>query len=161
MALSADDDVAAAVFKRYSAIDGLVALVPGGLERGRCTSFQPNAAPGDHPSHEDEILRRRGVPYGTFEVTKGDGAQHNTGSWFIDVRLVRMEFRGKESAVRTILEYIVTQQVFNRQTLETASPFMACLIVEDQDMKKDAATKGGEDVWIGTYAFSVWTSRPE
>ena len=158
MAMSADDDAAQAVFKRYNSFDGLKALVPGGLERGRLTSFQPNA----HSTHgEDDTPPRRLTPYGTMEVTKGQEAMHNTGSVFVDVRLVRMEFRGKESLVRAILSYIITNQVFNRQTLETESPFMACLVAEEQDMKKDPATKDGEDVWIGTYAFSVWTNRPE
>lgn len=161
MALSADDDAAQAVMKKYNATPGLVALVPGGLERGRLHSFQPNVAHGDHPSHPDDLLPRRQKPYATFEVTKGEGGQHNTGSVFIDVRAVRLEFRGKESEIRAILSYIISNQVFNRQTLATESPFMACLVAEDQDMKKDPATKDGEDVWIGTYPFNVWTNRQE
>ena len=156
MALSADDDSAQAVMRKFAATPGLVALVPGGLERMRLHSFQPGVAPSG-----EELPPKRKTPYGTFEVTKGQEALHNTGSGFVDIRLVRMEFRGKESEAKAILSYIISNQVFNRKTLETESPFLACLVAEEQDLKKDPATKDGEDIWIGTYAFNVWTDREE
>ncbi|MFX6234561.1 hypothetical protein ABTF60_19050, partial [Acinetobacter baumannii] len=61
---SADDDVAAAVVKVWQADPQLTKLVPGGLERGRLSSYQPNVEP--------RLVRQK--PYAAFDV-ETDGEQ--------------------------------------------------------------------------------------
>lgn len=153
---SADNDVAQAFAAKWDADSGLTALVPGGLQQGRLSSYQP----GTDPRVE------RSKPYASFDVTKSREGTHQTpgpgGIWTrIDYRLVKLEIRGLKPDVEKVLAYIADNRVFNRRALQTQAPFMACLQLDDDDLAEDEATKKGEDIWVGTVKLEVWTQRNE
>ncbi len=160
MALSADDDVAQAVKQKWYAATTLVPMVPGGLQRGRLSSFQPDAAPAPHPEPDaDTLLSKRVLPYARFQVSKSQPGIHNTGTIYVDIRLVTIEVYGLRAQVEEILSIIRDDQIFNRQTLATEAGFLACLQMDDPDVVEDETRRHGEGIWIGTVKLEVWTDR--
>lgn len=152
--LTADDDAAQAVVKRWKANADLVAAVPGGIEWDRLTSFLPDADP----------KKTRHQPYAKMMVEAGPAATespHSTGGAYIDCRLVTIEIRGPKAGVESARSIIRTQTIFNRQTLLTQQPLVGCRQLDDESAKKDEHTKDAEDVWVGTVRLHIWTDRPE
>lgn len=190
----ADDDAAQAVVAKWNADVNLPTLVPGGIQQGKLSSWQPNAAEyepatGKQPagsmgatgtaavgnasaiqSQQAQGLRK--MPYAGFDVTVSRPGIHQTTTglydYYLDFRLVVIEIRGLKPAVANVMAYLRQTQpgvplsgLFNRQTLATQATFIGCVQAEADDLREDPAPKAGEDIWIGTVRFEVWTQRPE
>jgi len=154
---SPNDDVARAVVEKWSADGTLAALVPGKLQQARLSSYQP----------EGGASEPRQSPYANLTVTKEKEGLHQTFGHYLDFRLATVEVRGRKADVEAALEYVRDPNgdqsggLFNRQTLNTVAPFVACLQLEEDDLRQDPEQKAADDVWIGTIRLSVWTARPE
>lgn len=158
MTLSADDDVAQATMKKWYGDAELPGSVPGGLQRGRLTSFQPNVQ-ADNAEQAPSVPNKRVWPYATFAVAKLEAGLHDTGNVYVDRRLVTIEVRGTHQHVQDVMPMIRT--AFNRKRLETLAPFLSCLQDDDPDITEDPARAEGEDVWIGSAKLHVTTDRDE
>lgn len=149
---AADRDIAQAIERQWAAFPELATLVPGLLQRGRLSSYQPGSSP--------PIARL--VPYAQLTVTKTAPGMHQTSpSAYIDIRRATIKVYGLEAAVAPVLAYIRENTVFNRQTLNTQARFMACTQDGDGTITQDEERKQGEDVWVGTIDLDVWTQRNE
>ncbi|MBY0523428.1 MAG: hypothetical protein K2R98_08510 [Gemmataceae bacterium] len=175
----ADDDVAQAIVAKWNAdprlSQGTQPLVPGGIQNGRLSSYQPGAAeqqpatpgsptfgtPASATAQATQAPIARRVPYASVDVTKAREGNHQTGGDYIDFRLATIEIRGRKPDVAAAVAYARNAKVFNRQPLPTLAPFLTCLQQEGDDLRQDQAMKAGEDVWVGTIVLEVWTQRPE
>lgn len=157
---SPNDDTAQAFVRRWNEFGQLVTLVPGGLEQGRLSGFQPGTTP--QPEH------RRLSPYATFDVTKSRDGIHQTGTGnYVDFRKVQLRIWGTHPAVEEVIRFLRdpagdgSVRVFNRVYLSTVAPNMGIVQLEENDLRKDDVTKDGEDVWMADLFYESWTSRPE
>ena len=154
-----DEDVAVAFVAKWNADVTLTDLVVGGLEQGRLSSFQPNAA----PDGETQLPPQRKLPYAKFEVKQGPiPNEEDTGGEFIDHRQVDLEIRGLKPGVVAALTRARAGGLFIRGEWEVpnAVRFMACLEIPGDDLMKDeGGTKDGEELWVGRLGLHVMTHR--
>ena len=156
-----DDDVAQAFVAKWNADTTLVSLVPGGLEQGRLSSFQPNAA----PTGEEKLPPERKRPYATFQVKQGPVPnEEDTGGDFIDHRQVDLEIRGLRKDVAAALGRARSTELYIRNTswdVPNVVRFMGCLEIPGDDLSKDdtGGTKDGEETWVGRLSLHVMNHR--
>ena len=154
---TANDDVARAVAAKWTSYPELLVLVPGLLQQGTATSFQPQV----------EKKTAHATPYALFTVTKAENF-HQTSGPYLDIRNVVIEIRGLKADVEKALAYVrdpggdQSGGIFNRKALDTTAAFYGCWQEEDDDLKEDeSGTKAGETLWVGTIHLKVGTERPE
>ena len=159
MARNPDEDVANAIATRWESCAALVQSVPGGLEQDRLTEAQPGA----HPK------KARSLPYAMFKVSKLQDPELCTGGQAIHHAQVVIEVYGRKPNVEAALEILwqdpaTSAPVFARQTLvmDGAVGRAAMAVLEmggTDELRKDAATKDADDLWVGEHQLHVMHHR--
>lgn len=148
---SEDDDVAEGVLAVFNAIPSITTLCPGGLVHGR---QKPTAT--------------QGQVYAVLDVMQGPtSAQEGwqTGGTYIDFRHVKIEVYGPKpeaspalNAIRGTFDAEISKGQDAFEVPNTLGTIQVRPILGD-DLRQEDHKSQGEDVWIGTAEYEVWTFR--
>lgn len=144
--MSADSDVLAGIKTRWTAAS-LDTPIPGGLHTGR---LDPTVATGNQT-----YAQAKSEPDGIDAESTTDTAGNVPA---VNKRKITITVRGVgETAVGSLLETVKTAYRQIALTVPNRTWLASYLI--DEQLPQEDQQKSGEDIWMGSLTFSVWTQK--